>query len=63
MAAALIASTTLAACQALGIAVGGTPIGLGVTAAVALVASACLWLAFLPPASYVARIRAAAQGT
>lgn len=63
MAAALIASTTLAVCQALGIAVGGTPVGLGITALVALAASACLWLAFLPPASYVARIRAAAQGT
>jgi hypothetical protein len=63
MAAALVASTTLAVCQALGIAVGGTPVGLSITAVVALTASACLWLAFLPPASYVARVRAAAQGT
>lgn len=63
MAAALIASTTLAACQVLGVPVAGTTVGLSITAVVALVAPACLWLAFLPPASYVARIRAAAQGT
>ena len=63
MAAALIASATLAACQLLGVPVAGTTMGLMITAVVALVAPACLWLAFLPPASYVARIRAAAQGT
>jgi hypothetical protein len=63
MTAALLASSTLAACQVLGIPVGGTVVGLTLTAAVAGVASGCLWLAFLPPASYVARIRAAAQGT
>lgn len=62
MAAALTASTLLAACQALGIPVAGTVVGLLATAAVALAASACLWLAFLPPASYVARVRAAAEG-
>jgi hypothetical protein len=63
MAAALIASTTLAACQVLGVPVAGTTVGLSITAVVALVAPACLWLAFLPPASYVARIRAATQRT
>ena len=63
MTAALLASSVLAACQALGIPVAGTVVGLSLTAVVALVASACLWLPFLPPASYVARIRAAAQGT
>lgn len=62
MSAALLGSSTLAACQVLGVPVGGTVVGLTLTAAVALAASVCLWLAFLPPAAYVARIRAAAQG-
>lgn len=63
MASALLGAAILAGCQVLGVPIGGTVVGLTLTAAIALAASVCLWLAFLPPAAYVARIRAAAQGT
>lgn len=59
---AVIASTTLAVCQSLGIAVGGSQVGLLTTVVVALVSAVCLWLAFLPPASYLARVRRLGTG-
>lgn len=61
MAAALAGASVLAACQILGVPVAGTVVGLTLTAVVALAASSFLWLAFLPPAAYLARVRAAAE--
>jgi hypothetical protein len=63
MAAALAGSSVLAVCQTAGVPVGGTALGLGLTAVVACGAAACLWLAFAPPAAYLARVRAAAGAT
>jgi hypothetical protein len=63
MTSAFAGAGVLAVCQLLGIPVGGTLLGLSVSAAIALLASSFLWLAFLPPAAYVARVRAAAEGT
>lgn len=54
---AVIAAFVLAVCQSVGIEIGGTVVGLLTTVVVALVGSVCLWLAFLPPASYLARVR------
>lgn len=54
---AVVASITLAVCQSIGIGVAGTQVGLLTTVVVALVSSSCLWLAFLPPAAYLARVR------
>ena len=62
MAAALAGSSILAVCQTAGVQVGGTALGLGLTAVVACGAAACLWLAFAPPAAYLARVRRAAAG-
>jgi hypothetical protein len=55
--ASLLASATAAACQSAGIPLGGTAGGLWLSGAAAAAASACLWLAFLPPSSYLARVR------
>jgi hypothetical protein len=55
--ASLLATATAAVCQSLGIPVGGTAFGLWLSAVAAVSASACLWLAFLPPAAYLARVR------
>jgi hypothetical protein len=54
---AVAASILLAVCQTMGIGVAGTQIGLLTTVVVALISATCLWLAFLPPASYLARVR------
>lgn len=60
MGAAVAGATTLAICQALGVPVAGTVVGMTLTGAIAAVAGACLLLAFVPPAAYVARVRRAA---
>lgn len=60
MGAAVAGSLTLALCQLLGVPVAGTTVGLALTALVACVAGACLLLAFVPPAAYLRRVRAAA---
>jgi hypothetical protein len=57
MLAAIVASSVLGTCQILGIPVGGTSLGLSLTAATALFTAGCLWLAFMPPSSYLASIR------
>ena len=62
MSAAFAGAGVLAVCQVLGVPVAGTTVGLVLTAVIALAASSFLWLAFLPPGSYVARVRAAAEG-
>ena len=55
--ASLLATATAATCQSLGIPMGGTALGLWLSAVAALSAAVCLWLAFLPPAAYLARVR------
>jgi len=60
MGAAFAASTFFAACQALGIPVAGTVVGLSLTGLIASFAGACMLLAFAPPATYLARVRRAA---
>ena len=55
-----LATTTAAVCQSAGIPLGGTTGGLWLSGAAAAAASACLWLAFLPPAAYLARVRRSA---
>jgi hypothetical protein len=60
MTAALVGSLILALCQALGVPVAGTPIGMTGAAVIAAFAGACLLLAFIPPAAYLARVRQAA---
>lgn len=55
--ASLIATTTAAACQSLGVPMGGTAVGLWLSGFAAVSAAGCLWLAFLPPAAYLARIQ------
>jgi hypothetical protein len=60
MAAALAGSLVLALCQLLGVPIAGTAVGLALTAVVACVAAGCLWLAFVPPDAYLARVRASA---
>jgi hypothetical protein len=64
MGAALAGSATLATCQLLGIPVAGTVFGLVTSALIAAFAGACLLLAFVPPAAYLARVRrvAGAEG-
>jgi hypothetical protein len=57
MCAAVLATLVFGTLQALGIPIGGTPIGLGVTAVISLVSSATLFLAFSPPTSYLASVR------
>lgn len=60
MNAALVGSSILAVCQALGIPVAGTAVGMTAAALIAAAAGACLLLAFVPPAAYLARVRRAA---
>lgn len=60
MGAALAGATTLAICQLLGVPVAGTVVGMTLTGVIASVAGACLLLAFVPPAAYLARVRRAA---
>jgi hypothetical protein len=60
MAAALGASAFFASCQAMGIPVAGTVPGLLLTALVSCFTAACMLLAFVPPAAYLARVRRAA---
>jgi hypothetical protein len=55
--AALVASVIMATFQFLGIPVAGTSLGLMLTAVFACFAEACLLLAFVPPAAYLARVR------
>jgi hypothetical protein len=57
MLAAILAATSLGTCQMLGIPVAGTVPGLLVTVFATVFTSICLWLAFLPPASYLAAVR------
>lgn len=57
MATGTLASWIFAGFQASGIAVGGTTIGLSLGAAVCLFSVALLWLAFMPPASYLEAVR------
>lgn len=57
MATSFLASGMAASFQALGIPMGGTQAGLFVTVVAALFSAGCLWLAFLPPASYLAWVR------
>lgn len=57
MATGVLASWIFAGFQAAGIAVGGTTVGLSLAAAVSLFSVALLWLAFLPPASYLESVR------
>jgi hypothetical protein len=59
MLAGLAANAGTVVCQMLGIEVVGTPIG-AVVVSPASIAAVSLWLAFLPPEAYRARIRAAA---
>jgi hypothetical protein len=60
MGAALAGSFLLALFQLFGVPIAGTQLGLALTAAVACGAASCLVLAFMPPAAYLARVRAAA---
>ena len=57
MFAAVLATLVFGTLQAVGIPIGGTPIGLGVTAVISLVSSTTLFLAFSPPTSYLASVR------
>jgi hypothetical protein len=60
MGSAFAASIFFATCQATGIEVAGTTLGLLLTGVMASFAGICLLLAFVPPASYLARVRRAA---
>jgi hypothetical protein len=55
--ASLLAAGTAGICQALGVPMGGTRVGLWLSGVAALAAASCLWLAFLPPAAYLERVR------
>ena len=55
--ASLIAAGTAALCQALGVPMGGTRVGLWLSCVAALSAGTFLLLAFLPPSSYLERVR------
>jgi len=57
MVTALVATLAFSALHAWGIPVGGTAIGLGLAAFVSLLSAGCLWLAFMPPSSYLATVR------
>ena len=57
MATGTVASWIFAGFQMAGIAVGGTTIGLSLGGAVCLFSVGLLWLAFLPPASYLEAVR------
>jgi len=55
------ASLVFASCQTLGIAVAGTTIGLSLTAIAAFLSAVFLYLAFMPPSSYLESVRRRAQ--
>jgi hypothetical protein len=57
MLAAGLACAVFGTCQVLGIPVGGTAFGLLLTTAAALSSAGFMWLAFMPPASYLAAVR------
>jgi hypothetical protein len=57
MATGTVASWIFASFQAAGVAVGGTTIGLSLGGTVCLFSVALLWLAFMPPASYLESVR------
>lgn len=57
MASAFLAAGMAGVCQARGIPMVGTAIGLFLTLAVAPFAAGCMWFAFIPPASYLAWVR------
>ena len=54
---AVVASALFGVLQLLGIPIGGTPIGLGITAVISLISSGALLLAFVPPSAYLASVR------
>jgi hypothetical protein len=54
-----VANAGTVVCQVMGIEVVGTAIG-AIVVSPASIAAVSLWLAFLPPAAYTARIRATA---
>jgi hypothetical protein len=54
---ALLATLVFSALQTLGVPVSGTPLGLGLAAIIALISAACLWLAFIPPSTYLESVR------
>ena len=55
--ASLLAAGTAGICQALGVPMGGTRVGLWLSGVAALAAASCLWLAFLPPSAYLEHVR------
>jgi len=55
------ASLVFASCQTLGIAVAGTTLGLTLTAIAAFLSAVFLYLAFMPPSSYLESVRRRAQ--
>ena len=57
MSAAMIATAIFATLQTRGVPVGGTPIGLGLTAVISLISSGALFLAFIPPSAYLESVR------
>jgi hypothetical protein len=57
----VVASLVFAACQTLGIAVAGTTLGLSLTAVAACLSAVFLYLAFMPPSSYLESVRRRAQ--
>jgi hypothetical protein len=61
--AAVAATFVFGMLQTLGVPIGGTPIGLGLTAVISLISSATLFLAFSPPSSYLASVRRRAVAT
>ena len=59
----VLASAVFGTLQARGIPVGGTTIGLALTAVSTLLSSATLFLAFIPPTSYLESVRRRAVAT
>jgi hypothetical protein len=57
----VLASLVFATCQMLGIAVAGTTVGLSLTAVAAFLSAVFLYLAFMPPSSYLESVRRRAQ--
>jgi hypothetical protein len=57
MLAAVVASLMFGTLQLLGIPVGGTPIGLGLTAIISLISATTMCLAFAPPTAYIESVR------
>jgi hypothetical protein len=63
MGSAFLTCTVAGTCQALGISMVGTDVGLFLTVVGAFVSTGCLWLVFLPPDAYLARLRQRAAAT